>query len=86
VRQIGDQVRAHPAGAAIRTRGVDLQLRVLADSLWHHRPDARSSLPGLYLAGAWTFPGPGFSGAMHSGYRTAGLIIEDVEGRPASAL
>jgi prolycopene isomerase len=51
-----------------------------------HRPDARSSLPGLYLAGAWTFPGPGFSGAMHSGYRTAGLIIEDVEGRPASAL
>lgn len=50
-----------------------------------HRPEARSSVPGLYLAGAWTFPGPGFSGTMHSGYRTAGLIIEDVEGRPADA-
>ncbi len=50
-----------------------------------HRPDARSSVPGLYLAGAWTFPGPGFSGAMHSGYRTAGLVIEDVEGRRAGA-
>ena len=50
-----------------------------------HRPEARSSVPGLYLAGAWTFPGPGFSGAMHSGHRTAGLVIEDFEGRPADA-
>ncbi len=46
-----------------------------------HRPEARSSVPGLYLAGAWTFPGPGFSGTMHSGHRTAGLVIEDYEGR-----
>jgi phytoene dehydrogenase-like protein len=45
-----------------------------------HRPAARSSLPGLYLAGAWTFPGPGFSGTMLSGHRTAGLVIEDFEG------
>ena len=50
-----------------------------------HRPEARSSVPGLYLAGAWTFPGPGFSGTMHSGYRTAGLIVEDVEGRASRA-
>lgn len=46
-----------------------------------HRPEARSSVPGLYLAGAWTFPGPGFSGTMASGHRTAGLVIEDFEGR-----
>ena len=46
-----------------------------------HRPDARTSVPGLYLAGAWTFPGAGFTGTMHSGYRTAGLIFEDFEGR-----
>ena len=45
-----------------------------------HRPGARSSVPGLYLAGAWTFPGPGFSGTMHSGHRTAGLVLEDFEG------
>jgi prolycopene isomerase len=51
-----------------------------------HRPDARTSVPGLYLAGAWTFPGPGFTGTMVSGYRTAGLIFEDVEGaKPAAA-
>lgn len=50
-----------------------------------HRPEARSSVPGLYLAGAWTFPGAGFTGAMHSGHRTAGLVIEDFEGRPADA-
>ena len=49
-----------------------------------HRPDARSSVPGLYLAGAWTFPGPGFSGTMHSGHRSAGLVIEDFEGRSGS--
>ncbi len=50
-----------------------------------HRPEARSSVPGLYLAGAWTFPGAGFTGAMHSGHRTAGLVIEDFEERPADA-
>lgn len=49
-----------------------------------HRPEARSTVPGLFLAGAWTFPGPGFSGTMHSGHRTAGLVIEDFEGRSAS--
>jgi prolycopene isomerase len=47
-----------------------------------HRPDARTAVSGLYLAGAWTFPGPGFSGTMHSGHRTAGLVMEDLEGRP----
>jgi prolycopene isomerase len=47
-----------------------------------HRPDARTGVSGLYLAGAWTFPGPGFSGTMHSGHRTAGLVMEDLEGRP----
>jgi phytoene dehydrogenase-like protein len=47
-----------------------------------HRPDARTPVSGLYLAGAWTFPGPGFSGTMHSGHRTAGLVMEDLEGRP----
>jgi prolycopene isomerase len=45
------------------------------------RPQPRTSLPGLYLAGAWTFPGAGFGGTMASGHNTAGLIFEDVEGR-----
>ncbi|MFQ5479052.1 MAG: phytoene desaturase family protein [Candidatus Binatia bacterium] len=48
-----------------------------------YRPQPRTSVPGLYLAGAWTFPGAGFSGTMISGHNTAGLIFEDVEGRPA---
>ncbi len=45
------------------------------------RPQPRTSVPGLYLAGAWTFPAAGFTGTMMSGYNTAGLIFEDMEGR-----
>jgi all-trans-retinol 13,14-reductase len=43
------------------------------------RPQPRTSLPGLYLAGAWTFPAPGFQGAMGSGRHTANLICQDLE-------
>jgi prolycopene isomerase len=46
-----------------------------------HRPQPRTSVPGLYLAGAWTFPAAGFTGTMLSGWNTAGLVFEDVEGR-----
>lgn len=46
-----------------------------------HRPAPRTEVPGLYLAGAWTFPGGGFSAAMSSGFHTAGLVLEDLEGR-----
>ncbi len=48
-----------------------------------HRPQPRTALPGLYLAGAWTFPGAGFTGTMMSGHNTAGLVLEDLEGRSA---
>jgi prolycopene isomerase len=47
-----------------------------------HRPAPRSPVPGLYLAGAWTFPGGGFGGAMSSGWHTASLVMQDVEGSP----
>ena len=46
-----------------------------------HRPQQRTSVPGLYLAGAWTFPAAGFQGTMMSGHLAAGLVFEDVEGR-----
>jgi len=49
------------------------------------RSQPRTSVPGLYLAGAWTYPAPGFQGAMTSGHHTAGLIFEDLEGRVPSA-
>jgi prolycopene isomerase len=45
-----------------------------------HRPEPRTHVPGLYLAGAWTFPAAGFTGAMTSGWNTARLVFEDVEG------
>jgi phytoene dehydrogenase-like protein len=45
-----------------------------------HRPQPRTSVPGLYLAGAWTFPAGGFLGAFISGLNTARLVAEDVEG------
>jgi prolycopene isomerase len=46
-----------------------------------HRPQPRTSVPGLYLAGAWTFPGAGFTGTMMSGWNTARLVFEDIERR-----
>jgi prolycopene isomerase len=45
-----------------------------------HRPQPRTSVPGLYLAGAWTFPAAGFQGTIFSGLNTARLVAEDVEG------
>jgi prolycopene isomerase len=50
-----------------------------------HRPQPRTSVPGLYLAGAWTFPAAGFGGAMASGFNTARLVMEDFEGRSSSS-
>jgi all-trans-retinol 13,14-reductase len=47
-----------------------------------HRPEPRTSVPGLYLAGAWTVPGAGFEGTLVSGQSTARLVMEDVEGGP----
>ena len=41
------------------------------------RPEQRTPIPGLYLAGAWTFPGAGFGGALTSGYVCAGLVLRD---------
>jgi len=46
------------------------------------RPQPRTSVAGLYRAGAWTFPGAGFGGTMVSGWNTAKLVFEDMEGRP----
>lgn len=43
------------------------------------RPGQRTHLPGLYLAGAWTFPGAGFGGALRSGYTAAQLILADAK-------
>ncbi len=43
------------------------------------RPEQRTPVPGLYLAGAWTFPGAGFGGALMSGFTTARKIIKDTE-------
>jgi len=43
------------------------------------RPQPRTSVPGLYLAGAWTFPAPGFQGAMGSGRHAANLVCQDLD-------
>jgi prolycopene isomerase len=44
------------------------------DSHSYRRPPPRTQVPGLYLAGAWTFPSGGFVGAMISGLNTSDLI------------
>jgi all-trans-retinol 13,14-reductase len=48
------------------------------DSHSYKRPRPRTQVPGLYLAGAWTFPAGGFVGAMISGLNTADLVRQDV--------
>lgn len=48
------------------------------DSHSIHRPQPRTSVPGLYLSSAWTFPAPGFSGTMAAGFNTARLMLEEV--------
>ena len=47
------------------------------DSHTIHRPAPKTSVSGLYLAGAWTFPGPGFNGAIMSGLNTAREVLGD---------
>lgn len=42
------------------------------------RPQPRTSVPGLFLAGAWTYPAAGFEGAMLSGRNTSQLVLEDI--------
>jgi len=48
------------------------------DSHSYKRPRPRTQVPGLYLAGAWTFPAGGFVGAMVSGFHTADLVRADL--------
>jgi all-trans-retinol 13,14-reductase len=50
------------------------------------RPEQKTPIPGLYLAGAWTFPGAGFGGALMSGYTASLKILKDERDRvPAAA-
>ncbi|RJP66767.1 MAG: NAD(P)/FAD-dependent oxidoreductase [Candidatus Abyssobacteria bacterium SURF_17] len=39
------------------------------------RPRPATPVPGLYLASAWTFPGPGFGGVLAGGANTAQIIL-----------
>ena len=50
-----------------------------AHTLLRPRPD--TPVPGLYLAGAWTHPGPGVVGALASGANTARLLLAQEHGR-----
>lgn len=45
------------------------------------RPPARTPLPGLYLAGSGTFPGPGVEGVVVSGGLAAQAVTRELEAR-----
>ncbi|MBT4521832.1 MAG: NAD(P)/FAD-dependent oxidoreductase [Halieaceae bacterium] len=49
------------------------------DSHSIHRPQPKTTVPGLYLASAWTFPAPGFGGTMAAGFNTSKLMLKDAE-------
>ena len=56
-----------------------------ADGHTIFKPAPRTNIPGVYLAGAWTFPSGGFEGAMLSGAHTAALILRDLDEARRSA-
>ena len=51
------------------------------------RPGARTAIDRLYLAGAWTQPGAGFTTVLRSGRRAAHAVVRALAGtRPTFAL
>jgi prolycopene isomerase len=50
------------------------------------RPQQRTPVPGLYMAGHWTTPSAGVPWVMLSGYNTAGMVVADLgkRGRPVA--
>ena len=52
------------------------------ETLTRARPQQRSPLPGLYLAGHWTTPSAGLPWVVLSGYNTAGMVLADGGGHP----
>ena len=52
------------------------------ETLTRSRPQQRSPLPGLYLAGHWTTPSAGLPWVVLSGYNTAGMVLADAGGHP----
>ena len=48
------------------------------DNAFISRIPARTPIEGLYLTGAWTFPGGGFGGVLRSGQATYQVLMEDL--------
>lgn len=44
----------------------------------------KSPVKGLYFAGAWTFPGGGFTGAIISGYSSANVVNDTLKSTPVA--
>jgi prolycopene isomerase len=55
---------------------------LVPEMLSRARPQQRSPLPGLYLAGQWTNPFAGLPWVVRSGYNTAGMVLADAGGHP----
>ncbi|MGY1679185.1 phytoene desaturase family protein [Geodermatophilus sp. SYSU D01176] len=74
-----------PQDMVRRTRNADGAFAGWAfvpETLTRARPQQRSPLPGLYLAGHWTTPSAGLPWVVLSGYNTAGMVLADAGGHP----
>ncbi|HEX2075308.1 MAG TPA: NAD(P)/FAD-dependent oxidoreductase [Geodermatophilus sp.] len=63
-------------------RGAFAGWAMVPQMLGRSRPQQRSPVPGLYLAGQWTTPNAGLPWVVLSGYNTAGLVLADAGGHP----
>lgn len=53
--------------------------------LSRERPQQRTPVPGLYLAGHWTTPSAGVPWVMLSGFNTAGMLMRDLKKKRAAS-
>lgn len=67
-------------GFSLSTKGTFFGFHCTPEQSLLNRLPQETPIKGLYLAGQWTFPGPGQSSVISSGISAAKLVLEEVDG------
>lgn len=62
----------------LNSKGAAYGWAVTNDQTGDNRLQHETPVKGLYLAGHWTNPGPGVSSVISSGWKTANIILKDI--------